>query len=351
MNLENSLRFFDSAHENFLATVSHSQGIKRFYKVAGFTVCLYFAGAALVDFLTPALQHLQTEDEENVALTICIWDGVSTGAPSLEFPWPRNSFALHGNVIGYDNERVHTVFDAHLKILQVFHKERNLALYWIQDLQKTPWWIGTSPLLFILHWWMNTKGYQLTHAGAVGYPEAGILFAGKSGAGKSTTSLSCMKAGMKYVSEDYCVLSDAPEIRAHSLYNSAKITEKTAGLFPELRQYIENPEHPKEDKAFFFHHKFQPNNILSSFPLKALITLKIFDAQDSWLEPIEPSDALAALSATTLWQLSHTGPSVFKHLRRVAEALPCYRLHLGRDLAQPPKLIERLLTCSNQKGA
>jgi hypothetical protein len=337
-----SLQFFDVAHQHFLASVRETREVRKFYRLAGFTISLSFAGDTLVDFLTPALEHVEIGDGEKADLTICIWDGASTPIPPLEFPWPNNSFAMHGNVIGYNSDRIHTVFDSWMNILQAFDKKRDLALYWIKDRQKTPWWVGTSPLLFILHWWMRTRGHQLTHAAVVGYPQGGVLIAGKSGAGKSTTALSCMRAGMKYVSEDYCLLSDLPDIRAYSLYNSAKIKEETLRLFPEFCKYIENSERPKEDKAFFFHQKFQPENILTSCPLKALITLQIEEAKDSWLEPIWPIDAMAALSGTTLWQLTHTGPAVFQHLKRVAENLPCYKLHLGSDLMQAPKLLMSL---------
>jgi hypothetical protein len=343
MTQGNSLHFFDLAHRNFLAALETSSHIKKYYNLAGFTICLHFAGEVLIDFLTSALAHLEVESSPNYSLTICIWDTISTHIPPLEIPWPRNSYAVHGNVVGYNSDRIHTVFDPHINILQSFDHDRNLALYWIKDRQKCPWWIGASPLLFIFHWWMKTRKFQVTHAGAVGYPDGGILFAGKSGAGKSTTSLSCMKVGMKYVSEDYCILSDVPQPKAFSLYNSAKVTEKTLGLFPELGKHIENPDRLEGDKACVFYYKFQPQNVLVNFPLKALITLNIFDSNDSRLEPIDPKEAVASLSGTTLWQLANTGPSVFNHLKKVAQALPCYRLYLGRDLSQPPKLIEKLL--------
>lgn len=104
------------------------QEIKKFYKLAGFTLCLKFAGNALVDFLTPSLKHLETTDGQNCDLTICIWDSVSTHTPPTELPWPSNSHALRGEVIGYNNDRIHTVFNAQMDILQLFDKERKLAL-------------------------------------------------------------------------------------------------------------------------------------------------------------------------------------------------------------------------------
>ena len=99
----------------------------------------------------------------------------------------------------------------------------------------------------------------------------------------------------------------------------------------------------KKTKTFLFHYKFQPEKILLECPLRALIVLKIDETKDSWLEPVDSKMAVAALTISTMWPLTHTGSPVFQHLKRVAGALPCYQLHLGSDLMQAPKLIERVL--------
>ncbi len=348
MNRSPSLEFFNLAYENFLTAADQNQSIEKFYDLAGFSICLQFAGDSLQNFLTRSLDHLEIPKRKK-DLTICIWDGASTQGASMVFPWPKGEVTVHGTVVGFNDERIQTVFDPHLGILQMLDQERSLALYWIEKKEKAPWWIGMSTFQFIFHWWMSRRHVQLTHAGAVGYSDGGVLFAGKSGSGKSTTSLSCVKRGMKYVSEDYCLISQGTNVQVHCVYNSVKITEKTLSLFPELEEFIENRDRLKGEKAYFFYSRFQPENILPSFPLKAVLALNIMDAQESSLEPIEPREALASLAGTTLWQLPHTGPSVFNHLKKVAESVPCYRLHLGRDLTHPPKLIERLLlTRSNQ---
>ena len=337
-----SLAFFDSAHQNFLASVSRIEEIKKFYQLAGRIFCLKFAGNALVNLLTPALRHLEIDEAPDCDLCICIWDSDSTRTPPVEFPWPKGAYALRGEVLKYNNTRFHTVVDRTAKMLYCFDKERKMALCWSKDPKELPWWVRGSPLELILHWWMRTQGYQMTHAAAIGHSQGGVLLTGKSGAGKSTTSLACMKAGMQYVSEDYCALSEAPEIWAYSIYNSAKITSKTLSFFPELEKHI-IIQHTPQDKALLFHHQFQPEKVLLACPLKAIISLHMEKTTDSWLESINATDAVGPLAASTLWQLTHVGPVALKHFKNMSEALPCYRLHLGSDLTQAPKLIETLL--------
>ncbi|MBP9841152.1 MAG: hypothetical protein KBC64_01855 [Simkaniaceae bacterium] len=338
-----SRTFFDLAYHHFQDSLLHTEEIRRYYQLANLTFCLRFAGNAMVDTLTRALKHLEITQPDSCSLTICLWDSQSTHTPCLAFPWASHTYDMRGEVIQYNSDQIYTVVDIHTKVLHLFDQERQLALYWINDSRDLPWWVGGSPLQLILHWWMRVNGHQLTHAAAVGFPEGCVVLAGKSGAGKSTTTLACMDAGMHYISEDYCLLSQAPESWAYSVYNSAKIEDKTLEWFPKLKNHLSNPHRRPGEKAFFFHHEFQPKKIIAGGPVKALITLKIEATVNSWLEPIHSHQALAALSATTLWQLTHTGPAVFLHLKQVAESLPCYFLHLGSDLRQAPKLIEALL--------
>lgn len=342
--------FFSFAYDQFLDARSRAGEVSRFYRLAGFTFRMQFAGDAMVDLLSAACKHLEVEATEDYDLTICIWDSASTRTAILKDRWSFSG--ARGEVFELNCDAIYTVLDIHTQALNIFHKTRKCALYWISDWRLLPWWVNGSPLQLILHWWMREKGYQLTHAAVVGWPHGGVLLAGKSGSGKSTTTLACMKAGMRYVSEDYCLLSDVPEIRAYSVYNSAKINDATLQWFPELAQQVENGKRSRGDKAFLFHQKFQPEKILLNAPVRAILSLSIVNERDSFLESIDLKETVAALSISTMWQLTHTGPAVFKHLKRVAEALPCFRLRLGYDLDQAPALIGEILckSCSGPTG-
>lgn len=336
-------QFFETAYQNFLSAAEKNGKTALFYRLVGSNFCLQFASDFMIEELTAALAHLKIESRGIVDFTVSIWDSVSTGAPPLEFPWEEEAKQFRGEVNGYTSLRIYTVIDIHTKALHMIDLERKLALYWISDFRNLPWWVSGSPFQLLFHWWMHSLGYQLTHAAAVGSSKAGVLLTGKSGSGKSTTVLSCMKAGMRFVGEDYCLLGDSPTVWAYSIYNSAKIDNRTLNLFPSLIQQVVNPNRKEADKAFLFHQRFQPEKMIASLPIKALVVLNISDSGLSKLQPIQPKEALGALSLTTLWQLTHTGPAVFKHLQRVAERLPCYRLYLGIACSEIPRLIQSLL--------
>ncbi|PIZ04602.1 MAG: hypothetical protein COY58_02295 [Gammaproteobacteria bacterium CG_4_10_14_0_8_um_filter_38_16] len=341
--MQHSVDFFELAHQNFLGAVSRAQKTKRFYQLAGLSFCVQFAGDEMMHRLTPALQHLAINQRASCDLTICVWDSVSTQTPVIPLPTAHQDYALRGEILKYNNDRIYALLDIHTKVLHLYDKERNIALYYIHDARKLPWWIGGSPFLPILHWWMRTHTYQFVHAAVVGYPENGILFSGKSGTGKSTTALACMKAGMKLVSEDYCVVSDLPNVIAHSIYNSAKIEEKTLNWFPEIKTHITNINRSINEKAFIYHHQFQPEKILLHCPIKAIVILKIENSKKSWLEPIDSHSALTSLSVSTMWQLTHSGLTTLTHLKKLVSTLQCYQLHVGSNVMQAPALLETIL--------
>lgn len=337
--LEESVDFFDSALESFHQSEALAGSIQKFYRLAGFCFCLRFAGNAMVDLLTRALKHLEVE-EGAPDLTICLWDAVSTGGPPLRYRWKRNRCAIRGEVLDYDSDRIHTLVDVHTQVLHLFDTERKIGLYWIYDWNQLPWWVGGSPLQHLLHWWMKSNGFQLTHAAVVGYPSSSVLLAGKSGSGKSTTALACLAKGIQFISEDYCLLSNT---HAYSVYNSAKLVDQTLSWFPHLKSHVSNLQRATGEKAFLYHYEFQPEKILLSAPLNAIVSLKMGSGRESRLAPVPLMEAMGALSVSTMWQLTHTGPSTFNHLKQVAQSLPCYRLELGSDLDQVAATVGRLL--------
>lgn len=335
--------FADYCYQNFLPALLESPSEARYYRLAGYTICLWFAGREMLRRITPALEHLAVAASSSCDLTVCVWDSASTHRIAINLPENRDAYTVWGEILGYNNQRVTTVIDKHNGTLNVFDRKRKLAIHWINDANTLPWWIGGSPLQMILHWFMLERGLQLTHAGAVGYQSGGVLLTGKGGSGKSTTALSCLKAGMNYVSEDYCLLSEAPDPYSYCVYNSAKLEPHTLQLFPEMSAYIANTDRQAHEKAFIYQHQHYPDKIIDGFPLKALLVLSIENSRQTTLEGISTEEALPSLVISTMWQLIHTGMRTMTHLKKVAEGLPCYRLRLGSDLKQIPAIIESLL--------
>ena len=80
----------------------------------------------------------------------------------------------------------------------------------------------------------------------------GVLIAGKSGSGKSTTTLACLTSGLLYAGDDYVLADVAAEPYVHSLYSTAKLVPDNCDRFPQLRPLVSNPDKLDEQKALIY---------------------------------------------------------------------------------------------------
>ena len=159
---EERIAYFQTLYDAFLraeSKIGHS--LDRFYQIGGYTIRLRFAGAALSSQMTAAIEHLATQPTEKPDLTICLWDNVSTGTklPLLisslvkawSSAWPEH-LDIRGEIKGYNSDRIRTAFHPGPNILTLLDNERKLALYWLNDASKLPYYERGSPLKTILNW-------------------------------------------------------------------------------------------------------------------------------------------------------------------------------------------------------
>jgi hypothetical protein len=335
------LRNVSQSYNDIIAKITP---LNKYYKIANFTIKLEFVNDSMVKRLTAALAHAEVASSDHPDLTIKIWDSASTHSKKIFFPREAtNLYGLKGEVVNYTTTQIITVLDIHTGVLNILDKQTNTAYYWIDDEKNLPWWINGSPLQLIIHWWMNDRDFQLTHCGVVGYPSGGVLLAGSSGAGKSTTTLACTTQGMKFVSEDYCLLKNTPTLHAYTVYSSSKLEQRTVDFFPELKPYISNINRTEDQKAFLFQHQFAPERIILGCPVKAVLILKIQDATETHLSEASSEEGLKAIAMSTMAQLTHSGKKTFALLKNAVESVPSYFLNLGSDLKQIPRVIEKIL--------
>ncbi len=337
------IKFYAWIDACFQNALKKGATIQKDYRIARFVVRLQFANDALVSKLTHALAHLEIPTSLKPDLTIGLWDSASTGTETIAPAWPNPVYTDRGELWHYNDEQYYSVFDRHTGSLNLYDNRAARAYYWTQDAAQLPWWVAGSPLQLLLHAFTSQHGLQLTHAAAVGYEHGGVLLTGKGGSGKSTTALACLKAGMQYVSEDYCLLAHTPAPTVFSVYNSAKLEDNTLKFFPELQQHLVNQDRKPGEKGLLFQNDFQAQHLINEFPLRALCVLKVAHQPKTELINISPQEALSALAVSTMWQLVGSKADTYSFLNQLAMTLPCYRLQLGHDIANIPNIIKELL--------
>lgn len=343
---QDPLAFFNTVYEAYEKAEAASEGsVDRFYCIGGFIVRLRFAGSALIPYMTPALAHLATEPVSDPALTVCLWDSASTKTTMPPPPWRRNHFhPKRGEVIGFNNDRIHTSFQWGAFALSLLDSDRNLGIYWVETTQEIPYWETGSPLRTILNVWMSKRGIQLVHAGAVGLPSGGVLLVGKGGSGKSTTALTCLKSELFYASDDYSLISAEPVPTVFSIYNTGKKNADDVERLPFLAAAISNRDRLDSEKALYFINDHFPEKILTRFPIRAVLVPRITGKTDTSLTATSAVAALASLAPSTMLQLPGAGKEACQIMMQVLQKVPCYYLELGTDLRQIPQVIFNLIT-------
>src|SRR5262249_46334384 len=183
----------------------------------------------------------------------------------------------------------------------------------------------------ILHWWMELNGAQLIHGAAVGCDGRGVLIPGRAGTGKSSTSLACLANGLDFVADDYLAVTLHPAPRAHSLFCTAKVEQRSLDLFPGIAERCRLLQAPGFDKAVIFiadefRHRFQ-----KSLAITQVFTPKISGKIETSIEAADPVQIEGALASGTLMHLPHVGKQTVEFLARISRELPISTIHLGSD--------------------
>ncbi len=194
----------------------------------------------------------------------------------------------------------------------------------------------------MLHWWAAPTSLQPVHGGAVGWNGVGVLVVGNSGAGKSTTTLACLEAGMEYVADDYLVV-DVATATAHSLYSTVKLEPENLERFPSLAPLVANADRLDEQKAIVRLNEHRGDRIVGSLRLCAMVMPHVTGERGSRLVPGSAAAALRVLAPTTSFHLPGYAREVVTKLGALVRSLPCYRLEAGTDLDGVVRTITELI--------
>jgi hypothetical protein len=335
-------QFFAEARERFESAAACSGVVERRFRVAERHLRLRFAGRALEDRLTPAIEHLATLDDGTPEITVCLFDTATTGA-GLRAGWDASAFRPRGEIVGFNTERYRTVFQQGADAFLMLDRQQREAVYWVSDAGQVPYWERSFPLRTAFHWWFEDLPLQPVHAAAVGFADGGVLITGPSGCGKSTTALACLNSELLYAGDDYVLVQHAPSPHVYCLYGTAKLEPENLVRFPALEPFLDNPDHLDREKALVFLRTWMPGKLNAGFPIRALVTPRVTGRRNTLLIRAGALEAVRALAPTTLYHLPGAERKAFAKIAALVRQLPCYVLEVGTDLPQIPVRIMELL--------
>jgi hypothetical protein len=315
--------------------------------MAGTSVSLRFASAALRERLLPAFAHLAGSSDGAAApgLIVNLWDSASTGAP----PPPRPEVPANhapGALYHVHEPPVRAAYQPGLETLSILDSDAGVAWHWVADAFDQPYWDQACPIRQILFWWLRSRGYLQVHGGAVGTPEAGVLVVGKAGSGKSTVALSSLGSDLLYAGDDYVAVTAEPAPRVQSLYSSGKLEPDHAyELLPHLLPLLANADRLESEKAVLYVDRHFPQQTTGGFPLSAVLVPRVrADRRESAIVETSRAAAFAALAPSTIFQLHTADREVFSTMSKLVERVPCYGLELGSDVSAIPGVLRDFLS-------
>ncbi len=194
--------------------------------------------------------------------------------------------------------------------------------------------LATHPLLTIalVETMKRFERFPL-HAAGLALNGKGVLIPGASGSGKSTTSVTLVRAGFDFLSDDTVFLIPSPDgIWVAGFPDEVDVTDNTVARVPELGHLAGAPLLPGREK-----HSFRVEEVFGVEPLAGcrptvLITPQVVAGPRSEVEPLAPSEALIGLLPNVLLTDPVASQAHLDMLAALVESVPCMRFRVGSDL-------------------
>ena len=252
--------------------------------IAGTRIRLVFAGPVLEALLLPAVSHRLAVDIGTPDVTLHVWDSASTGVAMCPPPVEQHCFSERGDIWTFHSARVRSAFHWSEFSLSLLDHDSGEAVFWVRTADGLPYWTQASPFRSLFHWIMAERGAQLIHAAAIGTAAGGVLVTGKGGVGKSTTALACLAAGLRYVGDDYVLLTGGERPAAHSLYRTAKVDTADMPRFERFGPRVLGDAATAGDaKAVIY-----LDDCVEALPLVAVVTPRFGSGAETGVEPVDP---------------------------------------------------------------
>ncbi|MBI4001093.1 MAG: hypothetical protein HY348_04840 [Nitrospira defluvii] len=192
---------------------------------------------------------------------------------------------------------------------------------------------------------VKRSGLYTFHATALEKNGQGVLIPGFSGRGKTTSFLSLLRSGYRYLSDDHPFFrlhGSGVEILPYPL--KINVTDRTVAFFPELREAPPSVLKPGVPKRYFHVEDVYPGPLGQPCRPALILFPQVHDASYSCLEPLSKKQSLEMILPHSLLVYDpEIARSEFQALARLVAQADCYRLHFGRDVLDLPQLVTPLL--------
>ena len=302
---------------------------------------LVYAGPSLGAAFRPALQGIESANGQSPLAKIMVFDCAESGvsAPALRRPI-QNLIRWRGDCWQAPDAKRQVYFLYSDYTLQLFDPSAGRCIVMIDSLKRLPAWVFAAPLRIPLALILRKHGVFLVHGAAVGAADGAVLITGYGGSGKSTTALSCYRAGLPLLGDDYVAIKTPQRAgqmpSVHNIYSSLKIVHH------EIK--AEKYSQSSEGKALLFPFGSHPELLTRSAPLCAVFCADRSDDSATHIHPRHPEEVARLAFASTALQIPGDDELVAKAISVcMRSAGGAFQLALGADRSGVAKAIADFL--------
>jgi hypothetical protein len=318
-------RFVERCLAAFEAACTNEPPELRHLSIAGRAAAITFRSPVLGERYRAATADVQLQSgaivAEAPALEILCWDTESTGVGLPPMPWPVEDLLPRDRIRGHTTGDVRATYQHSDGILQLYDRRRSVGFFHATSATAVPSWTDRGPFRTFITWWATDHSMAMLHASCVATDGGAAIVAGRSGAGKSTTAVTCALAGFRFLGDDVCIVeldADGGPV-VHALYGRAKLEVDSAarlGLEPAPRGaplIVDTP------------------NSSPRAPARVLLVPEIVESHATTFEPMARTEVLRTLVPASIRESGGLGGRALQEMTRVVKELPCFRLLLGND--------------------
>lgn len=190
--------------------------------------------------------------------------------------------------------------------------------------------------------WASASGYLMIHAAAVGVNGKGVLVVGRSGSGKSTFSISCLVAGMDFVSDDYVLIPATGDITAMPLYTNIAIN-------PDMYQKLPPSEKVKEPACADWwngklHFHLQKQDFCENLDIRAIVMPKVSGNDEPSIVTSPMGAAMTQMIYSSLEQLERCRDvGLVRQMAMRLQKLPIFEMNMSTDLTKNPAFLRSFI--------
>jgi hypothetical protein len=311
--------------------------------IAGFRARIEIVGSELAGTMRRAFSHLISPVAGSSDLTIRVWDEAATGV------------TVPGQ---YSRERRR---DDDVEILlrvsedgRYVCERRDLSVSWLDTASSRIVGCVSSadfqylderarPQHKLISAWLDERGIQFVHAGLIGSGDTGVLFVGNGGAGKSTSSVACLRGGLGYLGDDFVgIESTAGGYVGHGLFSSCLLNVHHLERFPDLKPHAVPAHQEFEDKSILYLEDVFPGALRRSVPIAAIMLPRVVRREETTYRRASKAEALFAIAPTSVMFLPRPSQRAFDRVAELVERVPAYWLELGSNIDEIPDAVKAL---------